>query len=44
MGVHYDAKNLASLITSVMKVLSQKLDECSVYFQVCVLYIANTYK
>ena len=34
MGVQYDAKDLATLVTSVMKVLRQKLDECRVYFQV----------
>ena len=34
MGVQYDAKDLATLVISLMKVLSQKLDECSVCFQV----------
>lgn len=34
MGVLYDARDLATLVTSVMKVLRQKLDECRVYFQV----------
>ena len=34
MGVQYDAKDLATLVTSVMKVLRQKLDDCRVYFQV----------
>jgi len=35
MGVQCDAKELAVLVTSVMNVLSQKLHECKVYFQVC---------
>ena len=34
MGVQYDAKDLATLVVGVMKVLRQKLDECSIYFQV----------
>lgn len=38
MGVQCNVKDLVTLVTSVMKVLSQKLDECSVYFQVNLLF------
>ena len=43
MGIQYDAKDLATLVTSLMKVLSQKLDECSVYFQVGSLLVMFWY-
>ena len=34
MTVQYDAKELATLVTSVMKVLRQKLNDCRDFFLV----------
>ena len=35
-GMQYDAKELAVLTTSLMKVIRQQLEKCAAYFQVCI--------